>query len=129
MSKEEIIKGLESVKIECGKHLDESFAWICEPIDKAIELINNEELDQENIFKQLEAEIDWGKDWLAYTGYKSCYVSVAFDSIKHILDKAISTIDKEKNWLSQAGYNAQNVDIAFSNIEHSLRKCEGRKTT
>lgn len=39
MTKEEIIKSLESVKKECGRHLDESFAWICEPIDGAIELI------------------------------------------------------------------------------------------
>ena len=37
MTKEEIIKGLESVKKECGMHLDESFAWICEPIDGAEE--------------------------------------------------------------------------------------------
>lgn len=37
MTTEEIIKGLESVKTECGKHLDEGFAWICKPIDEAIE--------------------------------------------------------------------------------------------
>lgn len=40
MNNEEIIKGLESVKKECGIHLDESFAWICEPIDKAIEVLS-----------------------------------------------------------------------------------------
>ena len=40
MEKEEIIKGLESVKKECGMHLDESFSWICELIDKTIELVN-----------------------------------------------------------------------------------------
>ena len=97
MSKEEIIKGLESVKIECGKHLDESFAWICEPIDRAIELINNEDLDQENIFKQLEAEIEWEKEWLASAGYNAYNVGIAFDSIKHILDKAISTKEHFKN--------------------------------
>lgn len=39
MKTEEIIKGLKSVKTECGKHLDEGFAWICEPIDKAIEIV------------------------------------------------------------------------------------------
>lgn len=40
MTYEEIIKGLESVKKECGRYFDESFAWICEPIDGAIELID-----------------------------------------------------------------------------------------
>lgn len=40
--KEEIIKGLESVKKECGKRLDEGFAWICQPIDRAIEFIDAE---------------------------------------------------------------------------------------
>lgn len=38
----EIIKGLESVKKECGTHLDESFAWICEPIDRAIKALEQE---------------------------------------------------------------------------------------
>ena len=39
MTAEEIIKGLESVKTECGKHLDEGFAWICKPIDEAIKAL------------------------------------------------------------------------------------------
>lgn len=39
---EEIIKGLESVKKECGEHLNESFAWICEPINKAIKALSAE---------------------------------------------------------------------------------------
>lgn len=38
MTNDEIIKGLNAVKEECGKHLDESFAWICQPIDAAIEI-------------------------------------------------------------------------------------------
>lgn len=40
---EEIIKGLESVKEECGRHLNEGFAWICEPIDKAIKALKKME--------------------------------------------------------------------------------------
>lgn len=43
-NKEDIIKGLESVKEECGKHLDEGFAWICEPIDKAIKALKEMEV-------------------------------------------------------------------------------------
>ena len=42
MTTEEIIKGLESVKTECGKHLNEGFAWICKPIDEAIEKLKRE---------------------------------------------------------------------------------------
>lgn len=42
MTTEEIIKGLESVKTGCGKHLDEGFAWICKPIDEAIEVLKRE---------------------------------------------------------------------------------------
>ena len=42
MTTEEIIKGLESVKTECGRHLDEGFAWICKPIDEAIEVLKRE---------------------------------------------------------------------------------------
>ena len=42
MTTEEIIKGLESVKTECGKHLNEGFAWICKPVDEAIEVLKRE---------------------------------------------------------------------------------------
>ena len=42
MTTEEIIKGLESVKTECGKHLNEGFTWICKPINKAIEVLKRE---------------------------------------------------------------------------------------
>lgn len=42
MTREEIIKGLELVKKECGRYLNESFAWICEPIDIAIEALQVE---------------------------------------------------------------------------------------
>jgi hypothetical protein len=30
------------VKAECGKHLNESFAWICQPIDEAIKALEQE---------------------------------------------------------------------------------------
>jgi hypothetical protein len=42
MTNAEIIHGLESVKAECGKHLNESFAWICQPIDEAIKALEQE---------------------------------------------------------------------------------------
>ena len=37
-----IIEGLEIVKSECGKHLNEGFAWICQPIDAAIKALEQE---------------------------------------------------------------------------------------
>ena len=40
---DEIIKRLESVKTECGKHLSEGFAWICQPIDEAIKVLEANE--------------------------------------------------------------------------------------
>ena len=61
MTTEEIIKGLESVKTECGKHLDEGFAWICKPIDEAIEVLKREPCtdavsreEARNLFKSLD---------------------------------------------------------------------------
>ena len=57
---EEIIKGLESVKTECGKYLDEGFAWICEPIDMAIKALEN--------YSAIRAEIEaYGSIWVQYT--------------------------------------------------------------
>ena len=47
MTKEENIKGLEAVKKECGRYLDESFAWICEPIDEAIKALEQQSSDSE----------------------------------------------------------------------------------
>ena len=43
MTNKEIIEGLEIVKSECGKYLDEGFAWICQPIDAAIKALEREE--------------------------------------------------------------------------------------
>lgn len=104
-------------ELECGKE------WDGHTEEDVTRLLS---LKQENIFEQLKAEIDWEKDLLEYTGYKSCYVSLAFDNIKQILEKAIAMIDKERNWVSQAGYNAHNVDIAFDAIKHNLRKSEAK---
>ena len=42
MTYDETIKGLNAVKEECGKHLDESFAWIGQPIDAAIEALKTD---------------------------------------------------------------------------------------
>ena len=53
-NEEEIIKGLESVKEECGRHLNEGFAWICEPIDRAIKVL--EEMKATRIKPLMEAD-------------------------------------------------------------------------
>ncbi len=114
MTREEAIEhGKEQLDVFGGEH--------AEFIKLAIEALEQEH----TLDEQLEAEIDWEKDWLEYTGYDSCTVGIAFDSIKHILDKVITEIDRERKWLSYAGYNACNVDIAFSSIKHSLRKGGG----
>ena len=52
MTTDEIIKGLESVKTECGKRLGKEFSWICKPIDEAIEA-----LKQGDALKKIRAEL------------------------------------------------------------------------
>ena len=42
MNNAEIIQGLEVVKDECGKRLDEGYQWICQQIDEAIEALKSE---------------------------------------------------------------------------------------
>lgn len=58
MTTDEIIEGLESVKAECGKHLGEGFAWICRPIDKAIEALECQPCDEAISLKEAIREID-----------------------------------------------------------------------
>lgn len=65
MTTDKIIKGLESVKTECGKHLDEGFAWICKPIDEAIEVLKREPstdtVSREAVLKSL-CELGYGDE-------------------------------------------------------------------
>ena len=75
MTTEEIIKGLESVKTECGKHLNEGFAWICKPIDEAIEVLKR----------------------------KPCEDCVSRDAVHDMLENLpIGINDKWFNWLQKA---------------------------
>ena len=60
MTNKEIIEGLEIVKSECGKYLDEGFAWICRPIDAAIKALECEEC-KDAISRHKAKEIDFDR--------------------------------------------------------------------
>ena len=64
-------------ELECGKEWD---GHTEEDVTRLLSL-------EEYTLDQLEAEIDWEKDWLAHAGYNAYNVSLAFDSIKNILRK------------------------------------------
>ena len=61
MTREEIIKGLKSVKEEFGRHFNEGFAWICQPIDEAIKVLSS--------IEQIRWERDVAIEQLKELGY------------------------------------------------------------
>jgi hypothetical protein len=63
--------------LDCGKEWD---GHTEEDVTRLLSL-------EEYTLDQLEAEIDWEKDWLARAGYNAYNVSLSFDSIKNILRK------------------------------------------
>jgi hypothetical protein len=64
-------------ELDCGKEWD---GHTEEDVTRLLSL-------EEYTLDQLEAEIDWEKDWLARAGYNAYNVSLSFDSIKNILRK------------------------------------------
>jgi hypothetical protein len=70
----------ECKELECGKEWD---GHTEEDVTRLLSL-------EEYTLDQLEAEIDWEKDWLARAGYNAYNVSLSFDSIKKYFKKGES---------------------------------------
>jgi hypothetical protein len=67
-------------ELDCGKEWD---GHTEEDVTRLLSL-------EEYTLDQLEAEIDWEKDWLARAGYNAYNVSLSFDSIKKYFKKVES---------------------------------------
>jgi hypothetical protein len=67
-------------ELDCGKEWD---GHTEEDVTRLLSL-------EEYTLDQLEAEIDWEKDWLARAGYNAYNVSLSFDSIKKYFKKGES---------------------------------------
>lgn len=110
MTREEIIKGLSAVKKECGKQLGESFAWMDEIFQEAIEELEQEpNIDMGEIKEIVEcdADLETTQRWIPVSERLP-------NTFEFVNCTCHSLIDDRNDWVIETAYVPQLPDSPYS---------------